>query len=83
MCECKTDLTQWGLNKMADILQTFWIAFSWKKNWVFWFKVIKIHLQMSNWQWVNTGSGIGLALNRLEAISCTNYDKVYETKWSH
>ena len=70
-------LTQWGLNKMADILQTtFSNAFSWKKISVFWFKFL-----WSSFQGLLTISQCWFSKWMLpvkcQAITWTNVDPVY------
>ena len=54
----------WGLNKMADILQT---TFCWMKSFVFWFQIsLKIVPEGSI---DSIGSDNGLALNKWQAIT--------------
>ena len=63
---------------MATILQTtFSIASSWMKILYFDSNLTEVCSQGSNWQYVNIGSGNGMALNRQQAITQTNAEPVH------
>ena len=78
------DPTQWGLNKMAHILQTtFWNEFSSMKNQVFW---IKFHWTVFQWVWLTMStfrSGNGLEPSGNKPLSDPMLSKFFYSLWCH
>ena len=75
------NLTQWGLNKMADILQiTLLNAFSWWKLLNFKKKFTEICSSASDWEYINIGAGDGLVPGRRQAIF---WSSVHQDVWPH
>ena len=70
-------LKQWGLNKMADILQTtYWTAFSRQKIIVFDWNFTFVCPAGRNWQ-ANNVSGNGLVSPRQQVIIWTTTDPIH------
>ena len=64
---------EWGLNKMANMLQmTYW---SLERNY-FYFRFIKVCSWRLSWHWI-IGSGNGVVLNRHQAFTSSNDKPVH------
>ena len=75
-CLSPNELIHWGLNKMATILQTADCnAFSLIRSFLVGFKLHWSLFLGSISQWVIIGSGNGLAPNRRQTITWTNYSQ--------